>query len=107
MQEDELTNPELIVNVPLYSNESIQHIGGALKVNPDDKIYFTTGDGRGCEYFEDCDTKTSYFTDDNQSKTGGIYYLTNNSETGDFNETSSPEYYQYAYGIRMGNGIQS
>ena len=95
LQEDELTNPELIVNVPLYSNESIQHIGGALKVSPDDKIYFTTGDGRGCEYFEDCDTKTSYFTDDTQSKlTGGIYYFTNNSETGDFNETSSPEYYQ-------------
>ena len=78
----------------------------ALKVGPDDKIYFTTGDGRGCEYFEDCDTKTSYFTDDNQSKlTGGIYYLQNNSETGDFNETSSPGYYQYAYGIRNSFGL--
>jgi len=106
LQEGKLTNPELLANVLLYSNESIQHIGGALKVSPDDKIYFTTGDGRGCEYFEDCDTKTAYFTNDTQSKlSGGIYYLKNNSETGDFNETSSPEYYQYAYGIRNSFGL--
>ena len=60
----------------------------------------------GASTFEDCDTKTSYFTDDNQSKlAGGIYYLTNNSETGEFNETSSPEYYQYAYGIRNSFGL--
>jgi glucose/arabinose dehydrogenase len=106
LQEDELTDPKLLANVYLYSNESIQHIGGKLKVSPDDKIYFTAGDGRGCEYFEDCDTKTSYFTDDTQSKlTGGIYYLTDNSENGDFNETSSSEYYQYAYGIRNSFGL--
>ena len=106
LQEGKLTNPKLLANVLLYSNESIQHIGGALKVSPDDKIYFTTGDGRGCEYFEDCDTKTSYFTNDTQSKlSGGIYYFKNNSKTGDFNETSSPEYYQYAYGIRNSFGL--
>jgi glucose/arabinose dehydrogenase len=106
LQEGELTHPKLLANVYLYSNESIQHIGGKLKVGPDDKIYFTTGDGRGCEYFEDCSTKTAYFTNNTHSKlTGGIYYLTDNMETDDVNETNSSEYHQYAYGIRNSFGL--
>lgn len=105
-KDGELITPKLLANVPLYSNESTQHIGGALNVGPDNKIYFTTGDGKGCEYFEDCAIKTSYFSNETESNsTGGIYFLTDNSETNDFNETSSDKYYQYAYGIRNSFGL--
>ena len=100
-----MINPKLLANVPLYSNESIQHIGGVLTVGPDEKLYFTGGDGRGCEYFEDCVSKTSYFTGDNESKsTGAIYFLEDNPGVVS-NETSLDEYYQFAYGIRNSFGL--
>jgi glucose/arabinose dehydrogenase len=100
-----MVNPKLLANIPLYSNESIQHIGGAFIVGPDEKLYFTGGDGRGCEYSEDCVSKTSYFTGNNETKsTGGIYFLTDSHRVAS-NETSLPEYYQYAYGVRNSFGL--
>lgn len=100
-----MVNPKLLANIPLSSKESIQHIGGALVVGPDKKLYFSVGDGRGCEYFEDCVSKTSYFTGNNETKsTGGIYFLTDIPHVTS-NETSLPEYYQYAYGVRNSFGL--
>ena len=104
--EGQLTDPKLLINVPLYSNYSIQHIGGALTVGPDKKIYFTTGDGRGCEYFEDCGSKAFNISQENESKgIGGIYVLNHNSETHGYNEGSSIVLGQYAYGIRNSFGL--
>lgn len=99
-----MVNPKLLANIPLYSNESIQHIGGAVMVGPDKKLYFTGGDGRGCEYFEDCAAKTSYFTGNNETKSnGGIFFLTDNPHV--VSNGTLHEYYQYAYGVRNSFGL--
>jgi len=102
-----LVNPKLLFNVPLYSNESIQHIGGAITINPENnKLYFTSGDGRGCEY-DDCILKSSNLLDSSGlKKVGGIYYyLTEGGKEGGYNVTSNNTFQQFAYGIRNSYGL--
>jgi glucose/arabinose dehydrogenase len=102
-----LVNPKLLFNVPLYSNESIQHIGGKITINPENnKLYFTSGDGRGCEY-DDCILKSANMLDSSGSKTvGGIYYYsTEGGKEGNYNVTSNNTFQQFAYGIRNSYGL--
>jgi len=102
----QLVNPTPLVYVPLASNDSIQHIGGAITVGPDNKIYFTTGDGRGCEYFENCSSKVANITDSNGLiGKGGIFSTDEDARRDNYNGKTTNNYYQYAYGIRNSFGL--
>jgi len=101
-----LVNPTPLAHVPLASNDSIQHIGGAITVGPDNKIYFTTGDGRGCEYFENCSSKVANITDSNGIiGKGGIFSTDEDARRDNYNGKTTNNYYQYAYGIRNSFGL--
>lgn len=75
-RDGQLVNPKLVLDVPLYNYESIQHIGGAVTVDPKEyKIFFTTGDGRGCEYDEDCNSKMASIRESVEPVgSGGIFF---------------------------------
>jgi len=101
----QLLNPKPLLHVPLYSNDSIQHIGGAVAVGHNAKIYFTTGDGRGCEFYEDCNPKIANIKDSiGTTGRGGIFFITENRQKGDSNPHGD-NYSQYAYGIRNSFGL--
>ena len=105
-RDGKLVNPKLLLDVPIYSNSSIQHIGGAFTVNPkDNRIYVTSGDGRGCE-FKDCDFDSIYLANSTGTKrVGGIYDIFAGVQSDDYNATSGQGLDQYAYGIRNSFGL--
>ena len=105
-RDGKLLDPKLLFNVPIYSNSSIQHIGGAITVNPkDNRLYVTSGDGRGCES-TNCNFNSMYL--DNSSGTkevGGIFDIFANIQSDDYNTVSRQNPHQYAYGIRNSFGL--
>ena len=94
------------MDVPLYNNESIQHIGGAVTVDPkDNKIFFTTGDGRGCEYDEDCNSKMASIRESVEpAGSGGIFLQKENRDELFYKGTNEYKFHQYASGIRNSFG---
>ena len=106
-RDGKLVNPKLLFDLPLYSNDSIQHIGGAFTFDrADNRIYVTSGDGRGCEY-SDCNYKNVYLLDSSGTKeVGGIYDFLTKDVQGGYKVTSRENYSQFAYGIRNSFGLE-
>ena len=100
-----LKNPKLMSQISLYSNNSINHIGGALAIDSNNRLFFTTGDGVDCEYLENCTSETSIGKDKNSSqvRAGGIFFVP--EDAADYKNMRKNNFQQYGYGIRNSFGL--
>jgi glucose/arabinose dehydrogenase len=55
MEDNSLVDPTLILEIPgSKGNRTFIHLGGALVIGPDNNLYLTTGDGKGCHDYQTC-----------------------------------------------------
>ena len=93
-----LVNPKILLKLPSYP-KSIEHVGGIIKVGPDNNIYLSAGDFGGIE------TLTENFHN-NTAVGGGIYRLSQNGDAvGSILGNVAPLNEFYAYGIRESFGM--
>jgi glucose/arabinose dehydrogenase len=118
LQNNNLINPQLILNLPSNPGSSgSSHIGGALVIGPDKKIYLTTGDGESC-YNNSCKDGIQNKTINAQTANvlgggppvgrGGILSIDQYGEAISSKGIFSDQYplnLYYAYGIRNSFGI--
>ena len=119
MNDGRLVNPKLLFNIPVGTADiGLEHIGGAITVGPDNKIYITSGDGYVCRNYEDCtksinegvlNSKTANSEGGSiATGAGGILAVPQDAKTS-FNTTilgdNFPLNFYYAYGIRNSFGM--
>ena len=96
---NKLINPKILLKLPSYP-KNIEHVGGIIKVGPDNNIYLTVGD------FGELETLTENFHNNNTAIGGGIYRLSQNGEAVDsILGNTEPLNRFYAYGIREAFGM--
>jgi glucose/arabinose dehydrogenase len=55
LEDNKLVDPKLILEIPgSKSNSTFIHLGGTLVIGPDNYLYLTTGDGKGCHDYQTC-----------------------------------------------------
>jgi glucose/arabinose dehydrogenase len=55
LEDNKLVDPKLILEIPgSKSNSTFIHLGGTLVTGPDNYLYLTTGDGKGCHDYQTC-----------------------------------------------------
>ena len=113
-QNNKLVNPKLLVGVPSFPDPS--HIGGIIRIGPDENLYFTVGNFQNTIPSKIYKTKTQNF-EDGKAVDGraGILRMTqdgrlieNNDSNGSYNGIIGDDYplnLYYAYGIRNSFGI--
>ena len=118
-KDNKLVNPELLLRTPVdRSSSSILHIGGAITIGPDNKIYITSGDGTICFNSEECEillkegplrSQTANFGNGIRPiGSGGILYINMNDKMTNYDGilgNEIPLNVYYAYGIRNSFGI--
>jgi glucose/arabinose dehydrogenase len=53
--DNKLVDPQLILEIPgSKGNGTFLHLGGAMVTGPDNYLYLTTGDGKGCRDYRTC-----------------------------------------------------
>lgn len=115
LEQNHLVNPKLLLDLP--ASPGSDHIGGVIKIGPDNNIYFTSGDGDSCPITRctknDLDgrvlnSQTSNVFDGLPPEgRGGILRVTQNGSTVNKGIIGSndPLNKYYAYGIRNSFGI--
>jgi len=115
----QLVNPKLLLSIPIGKCDlGLEHIGGAITLGPDNKIYIPTGDGRACRNYEDCKISIARGNLDSQtannrngskpSGSGGILYVTQDGQPPNKKGILGGYYplnLYYAYGIRNSFGL--
>jgi glucose/arabinose dehydrogenase len=116
LEGNSLVNPKLLLDLP--ATPGADHLGGVIKIGPDNNIYLTGGDGDSCANrprcqqgdFEDSvlKSKSSNVREGNPpAGRGGILRITQNGDAVDggvVGHTDPLDKY-YAYGIRNSFGI--
>lgn len=111
-----LMNPKLLLDLP--ATPGADHLGGVIKIGPDNNIYLTGGDGDSCAnrprcqqgYFEDSVLKSqssNILLGTHPAGRGGILRITQNGDPVDggiIGHTDPLDKY-FAYGIRNSFGI--
>jgi aldose sugar dehydrogenase len=55
LEDNKLVDPKLVLEIPgSKGNRTFIHIGGALVMGPDNYLYLTAGDGKGCRDYQTC-----------------------------------------------------
>jgi aldose sugar dehydrogenase len=55
LKDDKLVDPKMILEIPgSKGNRTFVHIGGTMVTGPDNHLYITTGDGKGCRDYQTC-----------------------------------------------------
>jgi aldose sugar dehydrogenase len=116
--QEKLVNPKLLLDLP--ATPGSEHIGGVIKIGPDNNLYLVSGDGFSCS-FENADScKESNWQNTNLSSQsanvqnglglagrGGVLRITQNGETVGHGilGKEEPAAKYYAYGIRNSFGM--
>jgi aldose sugar dehydrogenase len=112
-QNNELVNPKLLVGVPSFHDPS--HIGGIIRIGPDENLYVTVGNFQNTIPSKVYKTKTQNFEDGEPvDGRAGILRITQegtlveNDERGGYDGILGDDYplnLYYAYGIRNSFGL--
>ena len=116
LSNNSLVNPKVLLDLPAWPGSD--HMGGVIKIGPDENLYLTGGDGDSCanrihcqeEDFEDSVLKSETSNIPNgepPTGRGGILRITQNGDAvkdgiiGDY----APLNWYFAYGIRNSYGM--
>ncbi|HEX6294114.1 MAG TPA: PQQ-dependent sugar dehydrogenase, partial [Nitrososphaeraceae archaeon] len=111
-QNNELVNSKLLVGVPSFPDPS--HIGGIIRIGPDENLYFTVGNFQNTMPSKIYKTKTQNFEDGEPvNGRAGILRMTQEgtlveNDDGGYNGIIGDDYplnLYYAYGIRNSFGL--
>jgi glucose/arabinose dehydrogenase len=106
-----LANPTLLIDLPAFPDDS--HVGGVLKIGPDNNLYFIVGDQRGSVFTRtdspESQTKAqNYLNGKEPDGRSGLLRITQDGETvggiGIFGDQHPLDKY-YAYGIKNSFGF--
>jgi glucose/arabinose dehydrogenase len=111
-QKNELVNSKLLVGVPSFPDPS--HVGGIIRIGPDENLYFTVGNFQNTLPSKIYKTKTQNFEDGEPvDGRAGILRMTQEgtlveNDDGSYNGILGDDYplnLYYAYGIRNSFGL--